>query len=108
MTYDNPSRQRLGGFPMYYWQGRPVGPLGGFHVSPNLPDQIRITFDLMIRPGVSGQFHCDIPLVETKDLWYFYRRYIIDPEALFLSLGWTYSAPQTAKSLSLSLGDLGL
>lgn len=107
MTLDDPSRARLGGFPMYYWGGGPVGPLSGFNVSPIDQNHVRITFNLMVRPGISSQYYIDIVLLEKNGLNNFYEYYLRDPEALFLSLGWTYDAPM-AKSLSLSLKDLGL
>lgn len=104
MNWSDPGRAKINGYPMYYWQGKPVGPLhGSFHLES--PYVFIFTACLLIRPNVGRNF---TKLLTLPDMEVFCRQLEYNPEAIFQSLGWVYEGSTSKAKSSLSAADLGL
>ena len=114
MNYHDPSRQRLNGLPMLYFDSKPVCVVPTIMVRPliGMPADIvhaDVILSTMISPTTARYFSSTVhwdKLQDFFDLWY------TDPEAVLLELGWSYSTqpakPEKPRGLVLSLEDLGL
>ncbi len=109
MHWFDPARKRFLSTPMYYWNDIPVAPLPAWLSTPGSL-VIRITFNPLSSPNVGSLYH---DLVVPSNYLEWLDILMADPEKMFRSIGWTYTAskpkPRTAEKKAADLlSELGL